>query len=250
MTRGAIALPADPPAHVACEVRCLDASGAPGWVDDGYVFDRAPQPGAEAATERGTGLVRSFGVVLVRGGADRAASLLEAGVCRVLLGDPALDDPMLVARLVARFGSGRVGVYVPARRLEVSWSFDTTSNADFKVLAPSVGAPAWEVLRAEGTRTGKQALWWIGEMFKAGAGEALLRVDIEDDADLNLCADCVERFGARVWIGPREASTPRLHEWARYGHATRFALPPALYAEARAAGAALERSKRLAERAA
>jgi len=40
-------------------------------------------------------------------------------------------------------------------------------------------------------------------MMKLGASEALLRVDIGDDADLNLCADCSERFGDGVWIGPK-----------------------------------------------
>lgn len=252
MSRGAIALPAqERRAYAACEVRCLVSSTAGAWPDgDGYLLDSSSRAAAETEPDRGARLDRAAGVVLAANGAERAAALLAAGARRVLLGEAALDDRTLVGRLAASFGPERVGVYVPARRLEVSWSFDTSSNADFKVLTPSVGAPAWEVLRADGTRTGIQALWWLDEMLKAGAGEALLRVDIEDDADLNLCADCVERFGTRVWIGPLDASTPRLHDWARYGHATRYALPAALYAQVHAAGVAVERARQAAERAA
>jgi hypothetical protein len=208
-----------------CELRCLaPAGGTPDHARDTYLFD---SPALDAGA-----LAAAAGIVLTREGPARATELLAAGARRVLLGEAALLDSSIVAALATAFGGERVGVYVPARRLEVNWSFDTISNADFKVLTPSVGAPAWEALRADGTCTGTQALWWIGEMLKLGASEALLCVDIRDDADLNLCADCVERFGDRVLIGPLADAAPALDEWVRYGHARRLALPPALYAHA------------------
>lgn len=208
-----------------CEIRCLAPAGdVPDNVRDAYLIDG---PALDAAA-----LTAAAGIVLPRDGATRATELLAAGARRVLLGESALLDSSIVAALAATFGGKRVGVYLPASRMEVSWSFDTVSNADFKVLTPSVGAPAWEALRADGTRTGTQALWWIGEMLKLGASEVLLRVDLHDDADLNLCADCVEQFGDRFWIGPLANAAPRLDEWIRYGHARQLALLPPLYAHA------------------
>jgi hypothetical protein len=97
-------------------------------------------------------------------------------------------------------------------------------------------------LRADGETTGTHALWWIGEMLMIGASEALLRVDVRDDADLNLCAECVERFAERVWIGPLTDEAPMLGDWVRYGHARRLALPPALFARAAAVDASIPAS--------
>ena len=214
-----------------CEYRCLGPAGGTSHdVRDAYLIDG---PALDAG-----GLTAAAGIVLPRHGALRATELLVAGARRVLLGEAALLDSSVVAALAATFGGERVGVYVPAVRLQISWSFDTVSNADFKVLTPSVGAPAWEALRADGTRTGTHALWWIGEMLNLGASEALLRVDFHDDADLELCADCVERFGDRVWIGPLDDVAPRLDQWTRYGRARRFVLPPPLHAQAIAAAVA------------
>lgn len=207
----------------ACEIRCIvetaedAASHGRGYVVD----DLALSPEC----------IRSAAAIVVPlRGAGRAAVLLAAGARRVLLGEAALRDSSLVSTLATEFGEGSIGVYAPARRLEVRWSFDTVSNADFKVLTPSLGAPAWEVLSADGEGTGTHALWWIGEMLELGAAEALLRVDIRDDADLNLCADCVERYGRRLWIGPLADEAPAIADWIALGQARQLALPPALLA--------------------
>ena len=219
-------------AAVVCAIRCLAPAGAVASdVHDAYLIDG---PALDAGA-----IPAAAGIVLPREGAARASALLAAGARRVLLGEAALLDSSIVAALATMFGSERVGVYVPARRFEVSWSFDTTSNADFKVLTPSLGAPAWEALRADGTPTGTQVLWWLGEMLKQGAAEALLCVDIRDDADLNLCAECVEHFGNWIWIGPLADAEPALDEWVRYGHVRQLALPPALHARALAIDAAV-----------
>jgi hypothetical protein len=209
------------PEMPACEWRCVaGASHDPAHRDGSFLVDDDSLD-AQAASA-------AAGIILPARGGGRAAALLEAGARCVLLGEAALRDPSIIAPLADRFGAGRVGVYAPSRRLPVRWSFDDVSNADFKVLTPSLGAPAWEVLLADGTGTGTQALWWIGAMLDQGASLALLRVDIRDDADLNLCADCMERFGERVWIGPLEDEAPAIADWIAFGHARRIALGPEL----------------------
>lgn len=218
---------ADPAAPCAagldCEFRCLTTAGA--WPEDAhqpFLFD---EPGADLSRLRAC-----EAVVLATQGPERAATLLASGVPRVLLGEAALRDGAIVERLAERFGPERIGVHVRARRLEVRWSFDTVSNADFKVLTPSLGAPAWEALLADDTGTGTQVAWWIAEMLRQGATQALLQVDIRDDADLNLCADAFERFGERLWIAPLAQDDPALAPWIEFGKARRIALPPAAFA--------------------
>ncbi|HEX4944890.1 MAG TPA: hypothetical protein VFV55_11095 [Usitatibacteraceae bacterium] len=206
-----------------CAFRCIAEAGPGTGMDgDGFVID-GPDLDADH-------LRAAAAVVLPTQGAGRAAGLLASGARGVLLGEAALRDSSIVTMLAGEFGKERIGVYVPARRLEVRWSFDTVSNADFRVLTPSLGAPAWEVLLADGAGTGTQALWWIDAMLELGATQALLRVDIRDDADLNLCADCVERFGQRLWIGPLADEAPATADWIAFGHVRQMVLPPALLA--------------------
>lgn len=178
----------------------------------------------------GAVLDTAVAVVLSAGDEARAIALLNAGTRQVLLGEAALRDADLVPRLVAQFGPGRVGVFVPARRIEVSWSFDTVSNADFRVVTPSLGEPAWEILRADGSATGVRADWWLGEMKKRGASTVLVQVDIGDDTDLNLCAGLVEALGDLLWLAPRGQAEPLLADWETYGKAAQIALPPGLFA--------------------
>jgi hypothetical protein len=158
----------------------------------------------------------------------QARALLRQGACRVFVGGAALADGSLVERLASDFGSERVGLYVPARRMAVSWCLDTVSNADFKVVTPSLAAPAWEVLRADGRGSGTLAGWWIAAMMERGASAVLLRVDMADDADLNLCAELQERLGERLWIGPLHARDSDFAAWVRWGKAARLAVPQTL----------------------
>ena len=103
------------------------------------------------------------------GDGAHARALLLAGAPCVFIGEAALRDSALVEALVAEFGSKRIGLYVPVRRMQVNWSMDAVSNADFRVMTPSVCEPCWEILRADGSRSGTHAGWWIGEMFRLGA---------------------------------------------------------------------------------
>ncbi len=184
------------------------------------VFDAATDP-PDAGPARG--------VVLAHGGEARAATLLEQGVTQVFVGDAALVDASVMTRLVARFGGARVGVYARLRRLANHWSFETVSNADFKVVTPSTCEPDWEILRSDGSVGAPRASRWLAQMVQGGAQALLVQVDIRDDADLNLCAGLVETFGDRICVAPADDDAPRLDEWVRYGQVRRIALPPALF---------------------
>lgn len=168
------------------------------------------------------------GVVLPGADAALAGGLFEMGAPCVYLGESALLDDALVAGLVHTYGPACVGVYVPAARMEVSWSLDCQSNADFKTITPSLCEPAWEILRADGSRSGTHLHWWLAAMFERGASSAVVRVDIGDDADLNLCAGLVEEFGERLWFAPLSSVGNRFGDWRQWGKANRLAVPFAL----------------------
>lgn len=202
---------------------CL--AGSPGELPVGepaFIFDDPAlvAPGTDIAA-----------IVLRNEPEARARVLLERGAAKILLGEAALLDSGVVERLVAHYGGERVGLCVPVRRMAVSWSFETVSNADFKVVAPSLGQPSWEILRADGSGSGTLADWWIGEMVSRGVQTVLLRADIVDDADLNLCAGMAESLGARLWVTPLSAGEAAIEDWIAYGQARQIALPPALFAQ-------------------
>jgi hypothetical protein len=163
------------------------------------------------------------------GGEAGIRAILDAGTQDVFIGEDALLDGALVEKLVTEYGSGRIGLHVPVRRMLVNWSMDCDSNADFRVMTPSVCEPCWEILRADGSRSGTHAGWWLGEMFRLGASQALIRVDIEDDADLNILAGLTERWGERLWLAPLADPAPDLEAWVALGRAVRLAVPDAIY---------------------
>ena len=168
--------------------------------------------------------LRNVTVAMPAGGAERARELIACGADCVLLGDAAMRDSALVAALSAELGEGKVGVWVPARRMSVSWGLDFECNADFRCLAPSRVTPAWEILSSAGQGTGTDAGWWIAQMFERGAAMAVVAVDI-DDAGLNICAGLTEQFASRLWFTPLHNLEADLRPWVEYGHATNLVLP-------------------------
>jgi len=164
-------------------------------------------------------------VVLRATGRERARELMARGAARVLLGEAALLDSSLIETLSKELGAEKVGVWVPARRLEVNWALDITSNADFRCITPSCAKPAWEVLKGDGSRSGTEAGWWLGQMLERGASLALLGVDIADDTGLNLCAELMEQFGTRLWLTPLADFDADLLPWVLYGQARNLAIP-------------------------
>jgi hypothetical protein len=165
------------------------------------------------------------GVILPDQNESRARGLLEMEVPTVFLGEAALQDSELVERLARQYGPERIGVYLPVRRLEVSWRLETESNADFKTFSPSHCEPAWEILLADGSRTGTLAAWWLQAMFERGAGSAMIRTDIEDDTDLNICAGLTELHADRLWFAPMTAGANHYADWLRWGKVARLAVP-------------------------
>lgn len=158
-----------------------------------------------------------------------ALALLNAGASKVFLGEAALFDSSVVSRLVRAFGTQRVGVQLPVRRQSVSWSFETESNEDFNVVTPSLCDPVWEVLKSNGEPSGVRALNWVDAMLQHGVGGVLLRADLCDDADLNLCAGMVERVAEKLWVAPLTDTPPALADWISFGRVSRLALPTTLY---------------------
>jgi len=211
------------PETQALAMRCLrafdPAAADPGAED--FVFDAH---GVEAIASR------CAGIVLEAGDEARAAALLAAGAPCVLIGQAALRDGTVVQRLAAGYGAERIGIHACVKRQSVSWSLETTSNADFKTVTPSLCEPAWEVLDGEGDGTGTLAAWWLPAMRDLGASRFLVRVDVVDDTDLNLCAGLVETLGEALWLGPLTHERPRIADWVRYGHARRLALPAGVFA--------------------
>jgi hypothetical protein len=165
-------------------------------------------------------------VVLGKGGAARAEELLLRGAARVLLADAAMLDSTAVSRLAERYGTERIGVSLLAGKRNVSWSLDIVSNADFRCLTPSVGSHGWEIVLSDGSPSGTDAEWWVGEMLALGASMALIRVDMQDD-DLNTCAGLVELHGSRLWISPWQYPDADLEPWVRYGRLRQLLLPEA-----------------------
>jgi len=163
-------------------------------------------------------------VVTQAGGAERAGELIACGAGCVLLGDAAMRESTLVAALSAELGEGKVGVWVPARMMSVSWSLDYECNADFRCIAPSRVMPAWEILNSSGKGTGTDAAWWAGQMLERGAAMALVAVDM-DDAGLNICAELTEKSASRLWFTPLHDLEASLAPWVTYGHAANLVLP-------------------------
>jgi hypothetical protein len=87
----------------------------------------------------------------------------------------------------------------------------------------------WEVFKANGESSGVRAAGWIDAMLRHGVSTVLLRADISDDADLNLCAGLVESLGSRLWVAPLNDPHPPIADWVAFGQVRQLALPAALY---------------------
>jgi hypothetical protein len=179
-------------------------------------------------------------VVLRTGGAERARELAKRNPARVLLSDAALNNASIVAPLAKELGAGRLGLWLPVRRMGVSWALDCESNADFRCVTPSRASPAWEVLTSDGRPTGTDAHWWTGQFLAhrdqtgiteasaaGGVSMVLIAADLGGDADLNICAGLTEAFGAGVWLTPLNHPDADLRPWVQFGHVRNLVVPGA-----------------------
>lgn len=164
-------------------------------------------------------------VVLPQGGAERARELARRNAARVILGDAALKDSSIVEPLAKEVGEGRIGIWLPVRRMSVSWALDFDSNADFRCLAPSRAKPAWEVLTDDGADTGTDALWWSRQMLERGVGLVIVAADLTGDSDLDICAELAEVLEKRLWLTPRSDRRADVRPWLQYGHVRNLVLP-------------------------
>jgi imidazole glycerol-phosphate synthase subunit HisF len=90
---------------------------------------------------------------------DDAGAAIDAGADKVALNSAALDDPSLITRLAARYGSQAVVVAIDAKR--------EAAGAD--------AAQRFVVFSRSGrTRTMREAVEWACEAVERGAGEILL----------------------------------------------------------------------------
>ncbi|WP_119334358.1 hypothetical protein [Hydrogenophilus thermoluteolus] len=163
-------------------------------------------------------------IVLTREGEARAKTLLAAGARYLFLGEAALRDSECVARLAEAY-PGRIGIFAPVRRQRVTWTLETESNADFRTLTPSIAAPTWEILLADGRESGVVLPWWLQAMRERGASQFLVQADLRDDSDLNILAELVEMVGERLWIAPLGPNHLPYVEWVKYGQCCQLALP-------------------------
>ena len=85
---------------------------------------------------------------------DDAAAALDAGADKVALNSAALNEPSLLTRLAARYGSQAVVVAIDAKR---------AANGRYEVFARSGQLP-----------TSREAVEWAREAADRGAGEVLL----------------------------------------------------------------------------
>ena len=178
--------------------------------------------------EDGPGLPESLAqlnVAMDAGSEARAVELLARGAGRVLLGELALNDSTAVERLVAQYGGERVGIWVRSARSAISWSLDAEApNAGFRCMMPSMGVAGLDVLMSDGTPTGTDAEWWIGQMLERGVSLALVSADLQDE-DMNTCATLVLNHGEKLWFSTRLDPDADLEPWVRWGQVRQLVLP-------------------------
>lgn len=166
-------------------------------------------------------------VVLPQGGETEARDWLGSGAARILFADAAISDTGFIRRMVATLGAAKVGVWLPVKRMGVSWVLDKTSNADFSCMAPSIGKASWEVLRANLTRTGIDADWWARQMLQQGASCIVVSADYSNGQDHTIAAELVEKCQDHLWLSPLSQTGVewQQEDWQNYGNARQFVMP-------------------------
>jgi len=206
------------------------------WVTQPSARRQAPEAQPAFMMDRGPTSARlsRMAVVLPSAGLTQARARLAAGARQVLFGDAARQDPALLRAALAEFGAERVGAWVPARRMPVSWAMDTRSNGDFKCMVPSNPQARWEVLGSDLQGTGNDAAVWIEQLAKLGVGTVLVSASMQDERDLDLCAGLVEEFGERLWFSPLKAADAGVADWVEFGQVRRLVLADDVAGQAQA----------------
>jgi hypothetical protein len=167
-------------------------------------------------------------VVLPQGGEAEARDWLGSGAMRILFADAAISDTGFIRRMVEALGAEKVGVWLPVKRMGVSWVLDKTSNADFSCMTPSIGKASWEVLRSNLSRTGIDADWWARQMLQQGASCIVVSADYTNEQDHTIAAELVEKCQDSLWLSPLNQTGVewKQEDWQNYANARQFVLPP------------------------
>jgi hypothetical protein len=130
--------------------------------------------------------------------------------------------------MAAELGECKVGVWLPVKRMGVSWVLDKTSNADFSCMTPSIGKPSWEVLLTDGKRTGIDADWWSRQMLQQGAGCILVSADYTNEQDHNIAAELAEKCGNALWLSPlyQTGVEWKVEDWQTYANTGQIVMMP------------------------
>jgi len=128
------------------------------WIDELVILDVTATLEKRRALESTLRAVSAelFIPLAVGGGIrseDDAAAAIDAGADKVALNSAALDDPALISRLAARYGSQAVVVAIDAK----------LEGGGYAVFS-----------RSGSTRTPREAIEWAREAAERGAGEILL----------------------------------------------------------------------------
>lgn len=176
--------------------------------------------------DKGNDLVDISGCYVVAPKANQARieALMAAGASQVLLGETALLDSNLMNEVISEYGK-RIGIWLPVRRASTNWSLDSESNADFRFVSFSRPQPRWLVLRADGSLTDVDALWWAEEMLKAGCSSVMVSVKEPEDDDLLACAEMSEIATDHFWLDTGSIDIEELRFWVKYGHAHQLVVP-------------------------
>ena len=184
------------------------------------------KPSPTFVLDKGDTSVDISGCYVVAPKANRARieTLIEAGASQVLIGETALQDSNIVKELISEYGK-RIGIWLPVRRASTNWSLDSESNADFRFVSFSRPQPRWLVLRADGSFTDVDALWWAEEMLKAGCSSVMVSVKEPEDDDLLACAEMSEIAAEHFWLDTGSIDIEELRFWVKYGHAHQLVVP-------------------------
>lgn len=155
----------------------------------------------------------------------RIEMLFALGARQVLIGEAALTNSQIVHELVQKYGSQHIGIWLPVRRTESQWNLDCKSNADFNFVSISNPLTRWMVLKNDGHCTDVDAIWWAGEMLKAGCSTIVVSVNEPHDDDLLACAEMSEIAGKNLWLNTDTSDVEELRFWVKYGHAQHLVVP-------------------------
>ncbi len=165
--------------------------------------------------------------IVVSPTADRTKirTLFTKGARQVLIGESVLVDKYLLQDMIKQYGKEKIGIWLPVRLTQRSWTLDRKSNVDFSFVSVSNPLPRWIVLKANGDMTDVDALTWVSEILKAGCSSIMVSIDEPQDEDLLACAEMSEIAGNKFWLNTDSSDIEEIRFWVQYGHVLQLVVP-------------------------